>query len=137
MNTIELLDGETITIRSPKKVSERKRRPVTRLAAKISGSALGRQLQAGMEAEDATITDEDLDLTSDLNDAVALAMIDSWSFKTPDGLAMLPVTQDNLVDLEGPQYDAIRKACAPFINQLMPDFGPAKDAESPSKPSLL
>jgi hypothetical protein len=65
---------------------------------------------------------------SDLNDRVVLAMVKAWSLN-------VPIEVEPLLDLPGNVYDSLREQCAPFLNDLMPDFGPSEDPESPTDPS--
>jgi hypothetical protein len=120
------LPGDTwALLRDPKAVTERQRRPVTRLAAGLHASGALK----GIDAESGEgLTVEALDGMSDLNDAIVLALVAEWSFD-------LPITADGLLDLPGAVYDSLREQTAKFTTALLPDFSPSTDDESPSEPS--
>lgn len=125
MNKISLPGGAWAVLRDPKQVSERLRRPVTRLAAGLNASGVLK----GIEGEDGTgLTVEALDGMSDLNDAICLALVESWSFEQP-------VTADGLLDLPGAVYDSLREQASKFTTALLPDFSPTAEEESPTAPS--
>lgn len=107
--------GGWISLRDAKRVKERDRRPIMAKAASLRAS----------------MTDEaNLDLIGayELNDLVAIALIESWSFGET-------VSVEALTDLESTSYDAIQRVTAPLLSQLMPSFEPTPDAESPTGPS--
>jgi hypothetical protein len=107
--------GGWISLRDPKRVKERDRRPIMAKAASLRAS----------------MTDEaNLDLIGayELNDLVAVALIESWSFGDT-------VSIEVLTDLESTSYDAIQKVTAPLLAQLMPSFEPTPDPDSPTGPS--
>ena len=106
--------GGWITLRDPKKVKERDRRPIL---AKAS------QLRSSMDSESV-----DLVGAYELNDLVAVALIEAWSWD-------VPVSIESLTDLETASYDAIQRATAPMLSAMMPSFEPTPDPESPTVPS--
>jgi hypothetical protein len=100
-----------VELRDPKLVPERLRRPVVQ--ASVSAVAL-----ADTDIENPENADKVSDVIafySEFNDLIAIALIDSWSF--PETVSI-----DSLQDLPGATYDDIRKAVAPFITELLPDF---------------
>ena len=114
MNKVDV-PGGWISLRDPKRVKERDRRPIMGKAASLRSS----------------MTEEsNLDLIGayELNDLVAIALIESWSFGDT-------VSIEVLTDLEATSYDAIQKVTAPLLAQLMPSFEPTPDPESPTDPS--
>jgi hypothetical protein len=125
MTKIALPDGGWANLRDPKAVTERLRRPVTRLAAGLHASGALKGID-GENGEGLTV--EALDGMSDLNDAICLALVDSWSYD-------LPVTADGLLDLPGAVYDSLREQASKFTTALLPDFTPTTDGDSPSEPS--
>ena len=118
--------GATVTYRAIEKVTERYRRPIVRLSAAFHASGASAILAS--EDGERSLSSEALGLMSELNDAVAVAMIESWSYD-------MPVSPDSMLDLVGADYDFLRAATAPYVMQLLPDFDPTPDPESPTAPS--
>jgi hypothetical protein len=147
MSTHTSTSGFTFTIREPADVPERLRRPV---AAKLM--QIGKTGDAAKRAADldklrlvadgfaaADIADDltagfDLTDADDLNDLLAVALLSAWSLVDPTSLAQVPIGLEALRDLSQRDYSAIRTAVAPFITQMLPDFSPSPDPESPSSP---
>lgn len=121
MSRHELPDGQWAEFRDPEQVPERLRRPITRHAARLSSTSVA-------EASDGDVAPHDLDILFDLNDALVLALVESWSFPSP-------VAADGLGELPGPAYDALLKLASPSMLALLPDFGPSPDPASPTPPS--
>jgi len=130
------LPGGTAVLRDPEQVTERHRRPVTRINLQLAGSPVGDLLQVK-----ATLSEEEFDqrirkligspaymLLDDLADAVIVAMVESWSFDAP-------VTLDGLLDLPGPAYDELKNVTGKSVTALLPNFGPNPDPDSPTPPS--
>jgi len=106
--------GGWIQLRDPKSVKEKVRRPIMGKAASLRSS----------------MQDDSVDIVGayELNDLVAIALIEAWSFPGE-------ITTDNLVELDTPAYDAIQRATAPLLNQMMPSFEVTPDPDSPTVPS--
>ena len=128
---VDLPDGAWAHLRDPKQVPERLRRPY---ASKMQSMAkykpvFDRIKKAASEEEKAAITaelpPECIEGFSESNDLMVVALVDEWSFDTP-------VTIDTVLDLPAGQYDALRTAVAPFLSELMPDYGPSPDPKAPT-----
>ena len=114
MTRIDLPAGAWAELRDPDAVTERQRKPFV--------AALGRATKyEGMD-------DGGLSSMMDVQDALVMAMVEGWSFT-------LPVNADSLLDLPHKTVTALRTACTPFQAELMPDFGPTPDPDSPTVPS--
>lgn len=145
---ISLPDGGWALLRDPRRVTERQRRPVTRLQAKVMGSAVGALLaekerrEAAGEAAgplDEWFTEEsrklmgsqDYMLLDDYNDALIEALVAEWSY---DGTP----SADAALDLPGEAYEALKAECAKHMNALTVNFSPdnAQVETSPTEPSV-
>lgn len=141
---LELPDGQWADLLEPRKVSERKRRPITRLLLALASDggmtnligdaelaeAIGDESSEAAAAIAAKIAPDTLGAMDDLNDALVVALVDAWSYD-------MPVNADSVADLPGDAYEALRDACAPFLSDLMPNFGPTPDPDSPTSPSSV
>jgi hypothetical protein len=119
--------GMTFTLRTPDQVPERLRRPVTRKLLEFAKS-----LDSGDGLTEESIDAGTLDPTvlaeaDELNDLLAVALIPSWSLE-------VPVSLEAVMDLPGADYNEIRRAVAPFLTQMLPDFSPSPEDGSPSTP---
>lgn len=109
---VDVPSGGWVEFRDPKVVTERLRRPVKQAAAGF---------REGMPDEQAIVAfDETLDLA-------CVALIESWSFGA--------VTVDGLLDLQGPDVDAIHKHVEPLLPALMPNFGDLSDMDPKAPPA--
>lgn len=137
-STIPLPGGASATLRDPEQVSERHRRPVTRLNLQLAGSPIGDLLEAKQKG---TLTGDAFDaesrklmgsasfeLLDEIADAVIVALVESWSFD-------LPITLDGLLDLPGAAYDELKAITGKSITALLPNFTPNADPDSPTPPS--
>jgi hypothetical protein len=95
-----------IELRDPKSVPERLRRPVFQKS--IEGASL--------DFESVDADSKAMEFFSEFNDLLAVALISEWSFDAP-------ITTDGLLDLPSKTYDDVRAICAPFLDELIPDFG--------------
>jgi hypothetical protein len=116
--------GGWIEIREPKEVPERLRRPIVEL------TMAGVPLQPHMEAmqNDLTAVDPDvltqfMQYSAKFNDKAILALVKEWSF--PD-----PVSEESIMDLPAGVFDEIQEAIAPFISELLPNFGVDPDPKA-------
>jgi hypothetical protein len=143
MQRINLPSGATADLRDVADVTERMRRPVKRLQAKLTAipefGAAVREAEAAQKTADGELSPDQqmeiaagmgaaFDVLEDLNDALCAAMVAGWSF----GGA---VSADAMQDLPGRDLDALRTACTPFLPQLNPNFEPSPDDASPIEPS--
>jgi hypothetical protein len=143
---ITLPSGATADIRDAVDVTERQRRPIRRIQTRLAGmpafaaairEAEAAQAAAGNDAEIpadvqlkvAAGMGEAFDLLEELNDALVAAVVRGWSYE-------FPVTVDAVQDVPGRDLDALRTACAPLLRELMPNFEPTPDADSPTAPSI-
>lgn len=138
MQRITLPSGATADLRDVADVTERQRRPIKRAQMKLAsnqnfvasvkdvsdGENMTPEAQLALAAEIGPALD-DLD---NLNDLLIPAMVAGWSYG-------FPVSADAALDMPGRDYDALRKAVAPFMSQLSPDFEPSADPASPIAPS--
>ncbi len=115
-----------VTLRDPKMVPERLRRPIMAQAASIQQVA--RELTTSIDTDSMASKESVLSLY-DFNDLVAIALISAWSWDAP-------VTVESLQDLPGSEYDEIQKLVSPLIGELMPNFEPDPAADSPTGPSV-
>jgi hypothetical protein len=97
--------GGWVELRDPQLVPERLRRPV------FEKSAEGAMLVGSGDE----VTPETIAFFSEFNDAVAVALIEKWSFGDV-------ITVDSLLDLPSRAYDEIRSIVSPFLTELMPNF---------------
>lgn len=109
---VEVFSG-WVQLRDPELVPERLRRPVFQKSADAA-------IFANDEDE---ISNEMMAFFSDFNDLLAVAMISEWSFD-------FPVSVEGMLDLPSRTYDDVRKAVAPFIKKLIPDFGADPDPKA-------
>lgn len=144
MQHVTLPSGATVDIREVADVTERQRRPIKRLRAKLAAvpefatavreaeeaqKANAGELSAQAQFDIAAGMGAAFDLLEDLNDALAFAFVAGWSFD-------LPVSLDSLQDLPGKDLDALREKCSPLLSQLLPNFEPSPDDASPTAPSI-
>lgn len=129
MSTRHDIPGGWVELEDPKKVTQRKRRPVREamVAMLRSGKAMTElgglgdidpnQLtseQATQVAEMAVSADL-LGVADEITEALIVALVDVWSFGDE-------VTVDALVDIPGDAYDALAALVAPMMGDLFPDF---------------
>lgn len=141
---VTLPSGATADLRDVADVTERQRRPIKRIQAQLAAlpafvSAV-REAEAAQKVAGGELTPdqqlaiaggmgEAFDLLEELNDYLIGAVVRGWSYA-------LPVTADSAQDLPGRDLDALREVCAPFLKELMPNFEPSPDADSPIVPSV-
>jgi hypothetical protein len=136
------LPGGWADLRPVSDITERMRRPIKRLTAKLT--SYPQFMDAVKEASETTKGGADLtpdeqlalaagmgdafDALEDLQDALVVAVVRGWSW----GEA---VTVDAVLDLPGPALDALRTAVSPWQNAMNPNFDPTPDPASPTGPS--
>lgn len=144
MQRVYLKAGGWADLRDHAEVSERLRRPVTRiqmlLAADPAFSGVVKDAAAtGITSVDDVSPDKavammdgmgasSVELMFDLQDRAILARVMGWSFGPV-------VTLDSLQDLPAPAYDELGKLCAPGALDNGPDFSPSQEENSPTDPS--
>lgn len=111
--------GFTFTLRDPEDVPERLRRPVERKLVTIMGH--GDLLKA------TGLTPEIMDDNNELDDLLVVALVEKWS-------AEAPVSVEAIQDLPTGDVKALRKAAAPFIWQMFPDFEVTPEDGTPTPP---
>jgi hypothetical protein len=124
-------------------VTERQRRPIKRIQAQLAAMpafvAAVKEAEAAQKVAGGELTPdqqlaiaggmgEAFDLLEDLNDHLIGAVVRGWSYS-------FPVSSDAAQDLPGRDLDALREACAPALKELMPNFEPTPDPNSPIVPS--
>lgn len=121
MPHILLPDDGWADLADPKKVTERKRKPVLRAMAAHLGVQAAQPV-----SEDGTgaLTEDSIEAMSALSEAVMVALVTAWSFPAP-------ITLDGLQDLPGDAYDALRDACGSFTGALLPSFAADTDPKDP------
>lgn len=117
---VELPDGGWADFADPVTVSEGKRRPVKKASYLLYGLA-----GPGVFEDRVGVTPDVSDAMDALNDAVVVALIDKWSYP-------YDVTIDGLLKVPGPAYDKLREATAPFVIELLPNYGPNPEPGSPT-----
>lgn len=135
------LPGGWADLRPTCDITERMRRPIKRLSARLTSypafleaiqEAQAKGDGANLSAEDqlkvaATMGDA-FDVLEELQDQLVIAAVRGWSWD-------FPVTVEAVLDLPTPALDALRKAVAPYQGALNPDFEPNPDPASPTGPS--
>ena len=140
---VSLPSGATADLRAVADVTERQRRPIKRIQAQLAArpafAAAVKEAQAVAKAEGSDLSPEAelciaagmgdaFDLLEELNDCLVAALVAGWSY----GFA---VSLDSVQDVPGSDLDALRKECAPFLPQLLPDFDVSAESDSPTAPS--
>ena len=123
---VHLPSGGWICVRAAGTVPVYLRRPVEKaLIAVARGDA-----KAALDTEDAIpqLDPGVIDQFYELNDLLAVARIESWSFD-------YPISIDSLIRLEQADYEEILKWTAVDVALMVPNFGFDNDPTSPSKPS--
>jgi len=133
---VPLPSGGWLELRDPEDVTERQRRSVANVLGRLSPD-MKRMLSSGKPQEADTLAEAglevvlaanetDMDTFDALNDALAAALIVSWSYE-------LPVTADAMADLPSRDYRAVQVAVAPYIGDFMGlNTDPSPDPDSPT-----
>ena len=108
-----------IELRDPKAVPERLRRPVFQKSMESANFA--------KETDMENVGADAIELLSDFNDLLSVAMVEKWSFSEV-------VSIEEMLNLPSRAYDDIRQAVAPFVNDLIPDFGVDPDPKAITEP---
>jgi hypothetical protein len=135
------LPGGWADLRPVCDITERMRRPIKRLSARLTSYPAF--MEAVREAEasggGANMTPEEqlkvaatmgdaFDVLEELQDQLVITAVRGWSWD-------FPVTADAVLDLPTPALDALREAVSPYRNALNPNFAPDPDPASPTEPS--
>lgn len=140
MSKIDLPDGGWAELRAPEKVPERLRRPVVRAQTRMAGNSAVMDAVNNASPEAANDPKESSEIMAalgdfmpvmdELNDLIVVALVSEWSLAAP-------VSMESLLDCDADVYDALRKACAPHMGAMMPDFSVdgVEDKDSPTEPS--
>jgi hypothetical protein len=147
---IPLSGGNSAELRTSAELSERQRRPVTNALALVSPQGQialdasyrlradaklpdddAKKLKAEERAQLATqvqFTKDDVEHLDASNDLAIVAFAKHWTRSEA-------ITLESVLDLPGPDYDALRDAVAPLAAELFVKFSPSKDPASPTEPS--
>lgn len=140
---ITLPSGATADLRDAVDVTERQRRPIKRIQAKLAAlpsfvaaikeaeaaqKSVGGELTPDQQLAIAGGMGEAFDLLEELNDSLIGAVVRGWSYP-------FAVSVDAAQDLPGRDLDALRTACGPYLRELLPSFEPTPDPNSPTVPS--
>lgn len=119
MSRVELPSGAWVELCETTKVTERQRRPVRLALQRLTPEAIayfdGSPDKSDAQALMAAITPADAEVMYDVNDLVAANVVATASFLV-DGATC---TVDDVLNLEGRDYDAVLAATAPFIGAFM------------------
>ncbi|PJM98131.1 hypothetical protein CG740_37240 [Streptomyces sp. CB01201] len=138
------LPGGWADLRPVCDITERMRRPIKKLSAKLSSyptfmaaiaeakesSADGSELTPEEELKIAAAMGDAFDVLEELQDQLVVAAVRGWSWD-------FPVEADLVLDLPAPALDALRKAVSPYQGALNPNFDPDPDPASPTEPSSV
>jgi hypothetical protein len=135
MKRINLPSGATADLRHVTDITERHRRPLKKLQTELLGmSDFAAAVEKAQGSKKLSKADQDLialglresfEPLEELNDRLVVAVVAGWSHD-------FPVTYDTILDLPVRDLDALREAVTPYLSQLMPDFSPQKDKDSPT-----
>lgn len=110
--------GGWIEVRPPKAVPERLRRPVvTAMSALVKVVGKFQSVDEAQAALTADPQEAMFEASNRLNDVSVVALVSAWSFGET-------VTADTAADLPAETYDAVQRAIAPHIKEMLPDFSP-------------
>lgn len=139
MPRIELPDDGWADLYDADELPERLRRPLIKLAGKLMGSPVGAAMAVvalARKGEDVPpdlteraqeLGEADTDTLDTFKDSLILSTVREWSYGE--------VTSEVLLGLPARKiYDALFDA-SPSIDDLMSDFSPSPDEESPTGPS--
>lgn len=134
MSRVELPSGGWVELHDTTRITERQRRPVRLALQRLTPEAIayfdGAPDQTDAQALFAAIGPADAQVMYEVNDLVAANVIAQASFLDAGAVC----TVDDVLNLEGRDYDAVLEATAPFIGAFMGvdfDTRPA-DGERPA-----
>lgn len=136
----ELPDGGWVELRDPRSVTYRQRKPLVlpyeRLAQAFRDAATPTEMPAspkpGKKAPEPVVRIEVneaiIDDSESVTVALALALVESWSFGDP------PKTADDVLDLPAVTLDALDAILTDELPKLFLDRSPSTDDKSPMQP---
>jgi hypothetical protein len=141
-NRIALPGGAWADLRPAGEITERLRRPIKKLGAKLASypefikavedaqakTADGSEMTAAQQLQLAAAMGDAFDVLEELQDRLVVAAVRGWSYGSA-------ITVDALLDLPSAALDALREVAAPYQSALSPDFTPNQAADSPIAPS--
>lgn len=135
MQSVTLPSGKHANLRAVSEVTERHRRPLVKIRSKlaqnqpfaeaITKAEANKKLTKAEEASIAECLGDVLELIEEMGDRIIVAAVESWGYP-------FDVTYENLLDVSAQDLDRLREVAAPYLPQLMPDFTPNKDRNSPT-----
>lgn len=134
--TVTLPSGKRANLRPVNAVTERQRKPLVQIRAKLAANQdfvhaveKAQDSKAKLtKAEEAAITAQlgtVIVLIEEMGDRCVVAAVESWDYG-------FEVTYDNLLDVSAQDLDKLREISAPYLNELMPNFSPSRDQDSPT-----
>jgi hypothetical protein len=135
MQTVTLPSGKRAHLRAVSEVTERQRRPLVKIRTKLAQNQAfaqavikaenSKKLTKAEEAEISESLGDVLELVEEMGDRIVIAAVESWDYG-------FEVSYDNLLDITAQDLDKLREVAAPYMQELMPDFSPSKDQDSPT-----
>jgi hypothetical protein len=132
---ITLPSGATADLRPVADITERHRRPLKKIQTQLVrltefGEAIAKaqgnkKLTKADQEAIANGLGEAFEPLEELNDRLVIAAVRGWSYD-------FPVDYENVLDLPGRDLDALREAVAPYMAELMPDFSPSQERNTPT-----
>lgn len=132
---ITLPSGATADLRPVEDITERQRRPIKRIQTQLLkladfGVAVekaqgNKKLSKADQEVIAAGLGEAFEPLEELNDRLIVAAVRGWSYG-------FPVEFEHVLDVPARDLDKLREAVSPYLPQLMPDFSPNADKESPT-----
>lgn len=134
--TVTLPSGKRANLRPVNAVTERQRRPLVKARTKLASNQEFAQAVTKLNDGKGKLTKaEETAVASQLGDVLAVieemgdlcvvAAVESWDYG-------FEVSYDNLLDISAQDLDELRRISAPYLNELMPDFSPSRDQDSPT-----
>jgi hypothetical protein len=135
MNTVTLPSGKKVQLRDVNDITERQRRPLSKLRAKLAANQEvasimqkhedGKKLTKAEEASIEAQLGDLLEVVEEMGDRLIVAAVAGWDHP-------FPVDYDSVLDLPARDLDKLREVCAPYMGELFPDFSPTVDKASPT-----
>jgi hypothetical protein len=116
-------DGAWAELRSPRKVSERKRKRFVGAMADFQKAVASLPRDADGEPDKQMYGSGEQELLDHSMAMLILALVDVWSLE-------VPVSVETLDDLSVDDYDALLRACLPLQGELLPDLGVSPDPKA-------
>ncbi|MFJ2399859.1 hypothetical protein ACIOUE_01045 [Streptomyces xanthochromogenes] len=135
------LPGGWADLRPVCDITERMRRPIKRLTARLTSypafleaikeaqeKGTAEHLSADDQLKIAASIGDAFDVLQELQDQLVVAAVRGWSWD-------FAVTPENVLDLPTAALDELHQVVAPYQNALNPNFQPDPDPASPTEPS--